>query len=552
VRLALATALATGASVSGVALTATAGWLIARSAQQPPVLYLMVAIVGVRTFGLARPALRYAERLVSHDVALRLLADTRARVYDVLVPLSPARLGRHRGDLLTAVIDDVDSQLEEQLRVRQPLLAALGTAVVAVAVAAAVHPVAAAPIAALVLLGGGFALLVSRLGAGRGEAAFVVERAALSQEIVATLQSARQLVLWQADTDAVERIGRIGSRLAAANLMTARALACSRALLTSLTGLGVVAVAWLTAPGLATHTVSGPMTAMLVLVPLALLDVLMTVPDAGAVAVRTRAARSRLAALERLLPAVTEPAAPMELTGPIGVRLDGVSLGWTDRVAVADLDLPVAPGQAVGIVGPSGCGKSTIAAALVRHLAPLRGDYRIDGYDAQEIGSPEVRRHVGLVDDDPYVFASSVRENLRLASPGADDRALVDALRAAGLSDWYAALPDGLDTFLGDGATGVSGGERARIGIARALLADPEVLVLDEPTAHLDTATARAVTDTVLAARSGTAGRRSMVWITHDDIGLSDMDRVLTMTDGLTPATLSDSVGHPVAGGPTG
>jgi ATP-binding cassette subfamily C protein CydCD len=549
-RLALATALATGASVSGVALTATAGWLIAKSAQQPPVLYLMVAIVGVRTFGLARPALRYAERLVSHDVALRLLADTRARVYDVLVPLSPARLGRHRGDLLTAVVDDVDSQLDEQLRVRQPILAALGTAVVAILVAAIVHPVAAGPIAALTLLGGGLALLVGRLGARRGESAFVTQRAALSQEIVATLQSARQLVLWQADADAVERAGEVGSRLAAATRTTARALACSRALLTSLTGLGVVAVAWLTAPGLSAHGVSGPMTAMLVLVPLALQDVLMTLPDAGAMSVRTRAARSRLAALERLTPAVTDPATPVTASGPIDLRLDQVSLGWTDRPVVADLDLHVAPGQALGIVGPSGCGKSTIAAALVRHLAPFRGYYRIDGRDAQELGSAEVRRHVGLVDDDPYVFASTVRENLRLASPDAADSTLRDALRAAGLSDWYAALPDGLDTFLGDGATGVSGGERARIGIARALLADPEVLVLDEPTAHLDTATAHAVTATVLAARNGRDGRPSLVWITHDDIGLADMDRVLTMTDGLTPATLSDSFGRTVADGP--
>ncbi len=549
-RLALATALATGASVSGMALTATAGWLIAKSAQQPPVLYLMVAIVGVRTFGLARPALRYAERLVSHDVALRLLADTRARVYDVLVPLSPARLGRHRGDLLTAVVDDVDAQLDEQLRVRQPLLAAAGTAAVAVLVAWVVHPAAAAPVAALAFLGGGLALLIAHHGARRGEAAFVTERAALSQEIVGTLQSARQLVLWQADEAAAERTGQVGARLAAANRTTTRALAGSRALLTTLTGLGVVAVAWLSAPGLAAHSVSGPMTAMLVLVPLALQDVLMTLPDAGAMAVRTRAARSRLTALEQLAPAVTEPVAPTELAGPVYLSLDQASLGWTDRAVVADLDLHVRPGLCLGIVGPSGCGKSTIAAALVRHLAPLHGEYRVNGEDARAVGSAEVRRHVGLVDDDPYVFASSVRENLRLASPAADDATLLAALRAAGLTEWYAGLPDGLDSFLGDGATGVSGGERARIGVARALLADPEVLVLDEPTAHLDTATAQAVTDTVLAARDGSRGRRSLVWITHDDVGLDAMDRVLTMTDGLTPAALSDGVDRTVADGP--
>jgi ATP-binding cassette subfamily C protein CydCD len=542
-RLALAAALATAASVSGVALTATAGWLIAKSAQHPPVLYLMVAIVGVRTFGLARPALRYAERLVSHDVALRLLADTRSRVYDVLVPLSPARLGRHRGDLLTAVVDDVDSQLDEQLRVRQPLLAALGTAIVAALVTVLVHPVAVVPIAALAFGGGGAALLLARWGSRRAETAFVAERAALSDEIVATLQSARQLVLWQADAAAVDRTGRIGARLAATGQATALALAGARALLLVVTGFAVMAIARLSATGLADHAVSGPMVAMLLLLPLALHDVLATLPEAASMAVRTRAARKRLTALEQLAPAVTEPAIPVPLTVPCDVRLERVALGWTDRPVVSDLDVHVAPGEALGVVGPSGCGKSTLAAALVRHLAPLHGSYDLGGQHAQSVGSVEVRRHVGLVDDDPYVFASSLRENLRLARPDADDHDLVEAVRAAGLTDWYADLPDALDTLLGDGATGVSGGERARIGIARALLADPEVLVLDEPTAHLDTATARAVTATVLAARLGPRGRRSLVWITHDEIGLAEMDQVLTLTDGAATAGSSHAVG---------
>jgi ATP-binding cassette subfamily C protein CydCD len=538
-RLALATVLATGASVSGVALTATAGWLIARAAQQPPVLMLMVAIVGVRTFGLARPALRYAERLVSHDVALRMLADTRARVYDVLVPLAPARLGRRRGDLLAAVVDDVDAQLDEQLRVRQPILAAFGTVAVASLVALLVHPAAAVPVAILGFAGGALALALAWFGARRAETGFVAERAALSEELVGSLQSARQLVLWQADDDAVARAGRIGARLAATGQSSALAVAGARSMLLALAGTAVAGTAWLVAPGLAGGEVSGPMTAMLLLLPLALHDVVATLPEAGAMAVRTRAARARLDALDDIDPAVTEPADPTSLTGSAAVTLDDVALGWTDSPVLTHLDLHLAPGQTLGVVGPSGCGKSTLAAALVRHLVPLEGTYRLGGQDTQLLGSTEVRRHVGLVDDDPYVFASSVRENLRLARPEADDRELVGAVREAGLAGWYVGLTDGLDTLLGDGATGVSGGERARIGIARALLADPEVLVLDEPTAHLDTGTARAVTDTVLAARGG----RSLVWITHEELGLAEMDRVLTFANGVAVTSESGRVG---------
>jgi ATP-binding cassette subfamily C protein CydCD len=207
----------------------------------------------------------------------------------------------------------------------------------------------------------------------------------------------------------------------------------------------------------------------------------------------------------------------------------------------------------LGIVGPSGCGKSTVAAVLVRHLDPVAGRYLLGGVDARRIGSAGVRRRVGLVDDDPYVFASSVRENLRLASPAADDRAIVDALHGAGLGAWYAALHDGLDTMLGDGAAGIPGGERTRLGIARALLADPDVLVLDEPTAHLDTATAQAVTATLLATRRragrGSEQGRSLVWITHEELGLAEMDHVLALGDEAVPRAGSASRRGPLAGG---
>jgi ABC-type transport system involved in cytochrome bd biosynthesis fused ATPase/permease subunit len=298
-----------------------------------------------------------------------------------------------------------------------------------------------------------------------------------------------------------------------------------------MTGAAVLATARLTAPGLAEGEVSGPMAALVLLVPLALADVLLPLAEAGATAVRTRAARHRLAALEALEPAGTEPAEPVALSSSgraVPVELDAVSAGWDREQVLHDIDLDLAPGTSLGIVGPSGCGKSTLAAVLVRHLQPSSGRYLLDGSDTAALGSAEVRRHVGLVADDPYVFGSSVRENLRLAAPEADDAALLRALHRAGLDRWVADLPHGLDTLLGDGGADVSGGERARLGIARALLADPAVLVLDEPTAHLDTATARSVADTLLEARAG----RSDVWNSHDGIALDRLDGVLEMAGG--------------------
>jgi ATP-binding cassette subfamily C protein CydCD len=512
---------------SGVALTATAAWLITRASQHPPVLMLMVAIVAVRTFGLARPALRYAERLVSHDAALRLLAERRAQVYDALVPLVPGRLGVRRGDLLASVVDDVDALVDQELRVRQPLWTAGLVGGGAALLAALLSPVAGL-VTVLVVLVGGAGALVARAGTGRSEPEFVEHRAALSTRVEEILHGARQLELWQLTPTALAELDSEGQRLAWAARTSARFLAAGRALVLLAGGLGVVAMAALVPVG----ATSPAILALLVMLPLALADAVLPVVDAGALSVRTRAARDRLARLTALAPAVADTESPRPVSDlSSALTLDRVSAGWGDSDAVRDLRLDLAPGQRIGIVGPSGSGKSTLAALLMRFIDPRSGTVALDGVDLRQLALDDVRRVVGLVDDDPYVFGSNVAENIRLARPGADDAEVEGALRAAHLGGWLDSLPHGLGTLIGEGNALVSGGERARIGIARALLADQPVLVLDEPTAHLDSATAQAVTDDLLAAGAG----RSLVWITHGTIGLDAMSQVVRLADSDSP-----------------
>ncbi len=491
---------------------------------------LMVAIVGVRTFGLARPALRYAERLVSHDVALRLLADRRAEVYDALVPLVPGRLGRQRGDVLASIVDDVDSLVDRHLRVRSPLVTYTAVAVLATAFAAWVLPTAGLVTGLAVLLGGTLAYGVSRAGVERAEQVYVDGRAALSSEVMHTLQGAADLVMWQADARAVGRVDRAGAVVSEAAGRSARAVATGRALAVLAGGLGVIATAWVGAPALAEGRVSAPMLALLVLLPLALLEVVSPLADVGALQVRVEAADHRLATLAATTPAVTDPVAPA--TPPAAsptpaVVLREVSAGWDANAAFQDLDLDLSPGARIGVVGPSGSGKSTMAAVLMRFLDPSSGSLSIGGVPARSMLLDDVRSRVGLVDDDPHVFASTVFENVRLARPDATPAEVGRALRSVHLGSWLDGLPDGLDTMLGDGHAHVSGGERARIGMARAVLADLPVLVLDEPTAHLDSGTAEAVAADLLDATSG----RSVVWITHTTVGLDRVDTVLDLAD---------------------
>lgn len=517
--LALATLLGTLASLSGVALTATAGWLIVQSSTHPPVLTLMVAIVGVRTFGLARPVLRYAERLRSHDSVLRLLASRRVAVYDALVPLVPGRLDRRRGDLLTALVDDVDAELDRELRVRMPVRSAAAV----LAVAAAVTTAWAAPAGlgvALVGAGGVAAYLLARVGAAHAEREQVALRARLAERVVATTRLAEELTMWQAVDRAVAGVGETSDALARSARRSARWLGAARAAVLAATGLAVVAVAALVEPG----TTSAPVLALLVLVPLALADVLVPLADAGALSARTAAAAARVDTLLAGAPATVDPARPATPEG-CEVALEGVGAGWGSTPAFDGLDLRLAEGGRVALVGPSGCGKSTVAALLLRFLDARSGTVALGGVPLPALAADDVRRRVGLVDDDPHLFATTLAENVRLARPGAGDEEVEQALRQARLGEWLDQLPEGLGTWLGEGHDGVSGGERARIAIARSLLADQPVLVLDEPTAHLDEATAQDLAEEVL----GDPGR-SVLWVTHGTAGLDLVQEVVEMS----------------------
>jgi len=513
------------ASASGVALTAASGWLIVQASTRPAVLTLLVAIVLVRTFGLARPLLRYVERLLSHDTVLGMLARRRAEVYDALVPLTPGRLGPRRGDVLASVVDDVDSVLDRELRGRMPLRALLLVTLLSGVTAGVLDVGAGIVVVGGVAVGLAAHALVRRTTA-RAERRMVAARADLSERVVETTQVADELVMWQATERAVDGVARASDAIAAGTVRSAFWLGLGRAIALTGSGVAVALVALVVAPVVADGGLSGPLAGLLVLLPMALAEVVVPVVDAATATARARAAEGRLDALLALEPAVTDPVRPVAAPDDSGVEVRSVTAAWGDRTVFDGLSVLVPPGRRVGVVGPSGSGKSTLAALLLRFVDPADGTLRLGGADLPRLALDDVRRVVGLVDDDPHVFATTLAENIRLARPGAADVELVAALRDAGLGAWLDGLEEGLDTRLGDGAAQVSGGERARLAVARSLLADQRVLVLDEPTAHLDHATAELLAHQVLGA-DGRDRERAVVWITHEPVGLEHLDDLI-------------------------
>ncbi len=524
---------------SGVALTALAGWLIIKASYHPVILTLVAAMVGVRTFGIARPVLRYLERLWSHDSALRLLAKRRVEMYDALVPLVPGALPGRRGDVLASVVDDVDAVLDEELRVRLPIREYAVVALLAVLATALIDPVAAA-FTTTTVLAAGAAFGIAYAGAARAEHISVTVRARVSEQVVEATQTATERRMWQASEPVLDTLDELAGTATRATTTAASASSLAKAIVLVTAGAAVAATA-------AYATVSdGPMLALLTLVPLALAEPAATLADAGAARARTRAAQRRLDDLTSRTPAVEAPEQPQRPTEDTTITITDVTARPGDGHSVEIPDLHIEPGARIGIVGPSGSGKSTLAALLLRFLDPDTGAITLGGRSIRDMDPQDVRKIVGLVDDDPHVFASSLVENVRLARPEAADDEVEQAIRRAHLGDWLDALPAGMQTRLGDGAAEVSGGERARLAVARSLLAGHKVLVLDEPLAHLDTATAASLAREVLAREDGSTagaetgtepgaepgphgGTKTVLWMTHTSTGLGLTDTVVSL-----------------------
>jgi thiol reductant ABC exporter CydC subunit len=531
VRLALASLLGIGAAASATGLLLTAAWLIARAAQHPPVLYLMVAIVAVRAFGIARGVLRYAERLVAHDAAFRLLTAVRVAVYRRVERLGPTALAnRRRGDVVRRLVGDIDAVQDLLLRALLPRVVTAVLSGGVILLVATILPAAGLGLAVAVLGVLAVVPLLVRVTGRAAERSIAPAHGRLAAEVSDAVLSASDLVVYGADGAAVDRFNEVAESLRRAERRSAWGSGLAQAIVLLFVGAAVCLAAALGVSAVARGALDPVLLPLIVLAPLGLHEVLAAVPEAARQHDRAAAAVTRVTELLGQSIPVVEPLRPAELPSQrTVVAARDLATGWTpDRPVLHNLYLDLPAGARFGVVGASGSGKSTLAAALLRFVPVPPGQLFVDGLDVTDLSSDDVRGRVGLLDQHAHVFDATIRENLRIGRTDADDDVMWLALEQARLAAFVLGLPGRLDTRVGEFGRELSGGERQRLALARLLLANHDVLILDEPTEHLDHDMARALTDDLLAL----APARTLVLMTHSEHGLDQLDELIVLADG--------------------
>ncbi len=531
-RTALAVGLGVATVASNVGLLATAAYAISAAAIVPYISLLIIPIYLVRFFSVSRSFSRYAERLVSHDVTFRLLTNLRTRFYDRLEPLAPALLLRYRsGDLLSRIVKDVEELENVYLRVISPAAVAGLVSALAYLLLYGFDPTLAfASLAFLGVTGVGVPLLVGILTRGLGRRQLEL-RAELNARVVDGIQGSRDLLAFGREEDEQREISRLNGELGRVQKRSALVAGLQSSLSDLATSLAIVTALCLAVPLVAGGEIRGVYLAFVALVVLGSYEAVVPLGTAFQALGRSLSAGERLFEISDAEPAVTDPVNPSPPPRDHTLRFDCVSFRYEPGgpPALENVSFKLEPGWRVAIVGPSGSGKSTISHLALRFWDPERGVVSLGGRNVRDYSQKDLRDSIGIVSQDTHLFNDTLRANLLLARPGADEEELARALAGARLSGLVAGLPEGLDTPIGEHGLKLSGGERQRLSVARALLKDAPLLILDEPTANLDPITEREVLD---AAYDGPARERATLIITHRLVRMEEMDEILVLEAG--------------------
>jgi ATP-binding cassette, subfamily C, bacterial CydC len=528
-RVMLAILLGVATVTSNVGLLATAAYVISASALVAFLGSLVIPIYLVRLFGVSRAGARYAERLISHNLTFKLLADIRTWFYTRLEPLAPARLLRHRtGDLLSRIVGDVEELQNVYLRIIAPVAVASVTSLLTFALLYSFGPpLAFVALGFLLAAGIGVPILVRNLAGGLGRRQLGL-RGELNAGILDGVQGAQDLLAFGREHDHERNIATLNRRLGRMQGKMAFITGLQDALGDLLMNLAMISVLVLAIPLVSGGEVRGVLLAFLALVVLGSFEAVQPLGTAFQFLGRSVGAAERIFEIVDAEPEVQDPATPLSIPRDHKLEFDKVGFRYKDGFALEDVSFTLEPGKRIAIVGPSGAGKSTLVGLVLRFWNPKEGEISIGDCNVREYAQDDVRALIGVVSQDTHVFNDTLRANLLLARPEATEDDLRVVLAQAQLDELVERLPRGLESPLGEQGLKLSGGERQRLSVARALLKDAPLLVLDEPTANLDPATERELLDAVYRS----AQDRATLVITHRLVRMQEMDEILVLERG--------------------
>jgi thiol reductant ABC exporter CydC subunit len=512
-------------------LLAISAFVVARAALLPPIAELQLAIVGLRFAGIARGALRYLERYSSHGITLHILGRLRVWFYDRLAPLAPARLlTHHAGDLMARILADIATLEDFYARVLTPPAVALLTVVGGTLVLARVDiRLALSTLGFFVLAALGLPLLSERLTRAPG-ADLIQLRAQLYVASLDTVSGMADLLAFNYAPLQGRLVEELTAEAARHKERRARVDALGEAMCTLLAQLSIAAALLILIPIVRSGALDGILLAVIPLGLLAGFEAFVPLTSALRRFHASREAARRLEEVFAAPPAVRESPQLKALPVDAGLVIRELSFRYEAGLPLAldGITLEIPEGSSVAIVGPSGSGKTTLIHLLNRFWDYSQGRVLIGGVEIRNCAPETIRRWFSVLPQDPYLFTGTIRQNLLMANPQASQGALLQSLRVAQAQTFVAELPLGLDTFVGEGGVQLSGGQRQRIALARSLLKDSPILILDEPTTHIDPALARAM---IHSLREWTTAR-SWIVITHRLLDLECMDQIIVLRSG--------------------
>ncbi len=525
---------------SGIGLMATSAYIISAAALHPSIAELQVAIVGVRFFGVSRGVFRYLERLVSHDVTFRLLARWRVWFFQALEPLAPARLLQyHSGDLLGRVIGDIGILEGFYVRaVAPPLVAILVMVVMGGFFSIFGSEFSWILITFLVLAGLGLPALMTYLSHNLGPQ-MVQARTILNKTIIDGIQGLPDLLTSSQSTSQIRRVDQYGYRLTRLQARMAGVSAFQSASVVLIANLCMITVLIAAIQSVSQDQLAGVLLGVIALAALMSFEAVQPLPIAAQHLEANQAAARQLYELVDAEPIVNDPLESVTLPEGNHLTVQDLSFQYPARIieepsttfsdfGLVNISFSMPLGKHIAIIGRNGAGKTTLINLIQRYWEYKLGSVQLGRIDYHQLRQEEIRSRIATIPQNPYLFCTTIRENLLIARPDASDDDIIQASQAANLDDVIQSLPDGYNTWIGEHGLRLSAGERQRLAIARALLKHAPLLILDEPTYNLDPTTEKSVMDSIKKLSQG----RSMVTITQRLVGLEAMDEILVLKDG--------------------